>query len=65
MPAKYRAIYFLNPITGLLEAFRWSLLNKCDVSVSYIWYAAAATGVVFVFGAVAFKRMERRFADVI
>jgi lipopolysaccharide transport system permease protein len=65
VPEKWRPLYFLNPITGLLEAFRWSLLNRGDLNLGYLAYSAAAVGVIFVFGTFAFKRMERKFADVI
>lgn len=60
-----RLFFFLNPITGLLEAFRWSLLGRGGLYWSWIGYSIAMTIVVFGFGAIAFKRMERKFADVI
>ncbi len=65
VPARLRAFYALNPLSGLLEAFRWSLLGKGVLSWSYVGYGAIFSLVVFVCGAFAFKRMERRFADVI
>ena len=31
VPARYRLVYLLNPLSGLLEAFRWSLLGEGQV----------------------------------
>jgi lipopolysaccharide transport system permease protein len=65
VPEKLRLIYFMNPLSGLLEAFRWSVLNRGTLHPAFLVYAAAITMVVFFLGAFAFRRMERRFADVI
>ena len=60
-------LYFLNPLASLLEAFRWSMLglNAGAVHWHFVIYAAVLSVAVFVGGAFQFKKMERRFADVI
>lgn len=65
VPPHLRAFYDLNPLSGLLEAFRWSLLGRGDLNVAALGYSAAASILLFVGGAFSFKRMERKFADVI
>ena len=65
VPARLRGVYMLNPLSGLLEAFRWSLLGRGEVGLGYLSYSAVFSLLVFVSGSFAFKRMERRFADVI
>jgi lipopolysaccharide transport system permease protein len=71
VPAAYMHwyLYPLNPLTGLLTAFRWSFLAHyatCErPSLGPILYSAIAGVVVFIGGAYSFKRMERQFADVI
>ncbi len=65
VPEHLRWVYYLNPLSGLLEAFRWSMLNTTAPAWGYVTYSAAFVVVTFVFGAFAFKRMERKFADVI
>jgi len=57
--------YMLNPLAGLTEALRWSLLGRGTVHWPYVWYAAAVSVLVLVAGAIFFKRMERQFADII
>ena len=57
--------YFSNPLAGLLAAYRHSLLGAGTVSwLAFAWSAVAALGLM-VMGLLVFKRMERRFADVI
>lgn len=57
----------LNPLTGLFEGVRWSLLGPSHVhlSTSLTIYSACMTIVIAVVGLFAFARMERMFADVI
>jgi len=65
IPPAFRPFYFLNPMAGLLEAFRWSLLGHETLPVAPVAYAAVISVLVFFGGAYAFKNMERKFADVI
>ncbi len=65
VPASVRPFYMLNPLTGLLEAFRWSLVGSASLDLRHVAYAAVVSIAVFVWGAIAFRRMERQFADVI
>ncbi len=65
VPGKMRYIFMLNPLSGLLEAFRWSLLGVGKLPLGYVAWSAGCAVAAFVIGAFAFKRMERKFADVI
>ena len=60
-----RQVFMLNPLVSLLEGFRWSLLGSGTLSSGGVLYAALFAVSIFVGGAYSFKRMERRFADVI
>jgi lipopolysaccharide transport system permease protein len=60
-----RLLFELNPLTGLLEAFRWSLIDTPAPSTTLALYATVASLVVFVAGLGLFNRLERQFADVI
>jgi lipopolysaccharide transport system permease protein len=64
VPAKWRLVYALNPLTGIIEGFRSSLFGK-----SFDWAllatSAAITMLVLVFSVYSFKRMERSFADLV
>jgi lipopolysaccharide transport system permease protein len=64
IPLRYRWIAALNPMTGVIELFRASLLGSA-VPWNGIIYAAAITIVITVSGAFYFRRMERLFADIL
>jgi lipopolysaccharide transport system permease protein len=61
----WRPFYLLNPLAGPLEAFRWSLLNTSPPPMYAILFSVAVSIVLFGAGTLCFKRMERRFSDVI
>lgn len=67
IPAWALRIYFLNPLSSLLEAFRWSILGPDGGVIMWdrVGLASAICVLTFVFGIWAFKTMERRFADII
>lgn len=58
-------VYMLNPLASLLEAFRWSWLGSGDLHWGWLAYSLAFSVVAFLLGCIAFRRMERKFADVI
>ena len=65
VPKRLLGIYYLNPLSAPLEAVRWSLLGTAPPPLLWLMYStAAAAGLLFA-GLVVFKRMERKFADVI
>lgn len=64
VPRSLRWAYALNPVSGLLEGFRWSTIGG-DLPASYIaWSVTASIGCLIV-GLLIFGRWERMFADVI
>ncbi len=69
-PAHLQIYLRLNPMTSLLEGLRWSLLSGSSSAVqppvwSWVAYSGGCAIVALIAGALVFKRMERRFADVI
>jgi len=65
VPEGLRPIIYANPISGLMEGFRWSLLDQGRIDPMAIGYSAIAAFIVFIFGLFVFRKLERRFADVI
>lgn len=55
----------LNPMTGIIEAFRYCLLGKGEFTVASIGYSAVVTLVVLLFGIVIFNKTEKNFVDTI
>jgi lipopolysaccharide transport system permease protein len=65
VPEKYHLIYAINPMTGVIEGFRSALLGTVAFPTQILMVSAAVSVIVFIFGALYFKRTERFFADVI
>jgi lipopolysaccharide transport system permease protein len=61
----WRTIYGLNPMAGVVEGFRWALLGTGQAPGAMFAVSAAAAAVLLVAGAFYFRRMEKRFADVV
>jgi lipopolysaccharide transport system permease protein len=64
VPEKYRLLYGLNPMAGVIEGFRWALLETEPPS-SMIFVSILMVAVILISGAYYFKRMEKTFADVV
>jgi lipopolysaccharide transport system permease protein len=65
IPEQWRGLYSLNPVVGVVEGFRWSLLGQAPPAIETMIPSLSIVMVLFVSGVVYFKRMERTFADVI
>jgi lipopolysaccharide transport system permease protein len=62
---KWRIVYGLNPMAGVVEAFRWALLGTKTAPSMMILISALAAIAILVGGAFYFRRMEKTFADVV
>ena len=66
VPARWQPVYFLNPMVGIINGFRWSILgSRSTLATESVLTSAAVAVVVTVVGIVYFRRTERGFADVI
>ncbi|MDX6403375.1 MAG: lipopolysaccharide transport system permease protein [Blastocatellia bacterium] len=64
VPEKWRTLYSLNPIVGLIEGFRAALLGT-ELPILAITFSASFTIIALVCAAYVFRRTEKGFADVI
>jgi lipopolysaccharide transport system permease protein len=64
IPEAYRLLYSLNPIVGVIEGFRATILGT-DIPWLYIFPGMITCAIGLWLGAMYFKRMERVFVDVI
>jgi homopolymeric O-antigen transport system permease protein len=65
VPHRYHLLYTLNPMTGVIEGYRWALLGLGPVHLTSLAVSIASALVLLAGGAVYFSRAERAFADVI
>ena len=65
VPHRWRLVYSLNPMAGVVEGFRWAMVGTPAPSAGTIAVSTAATLVVLVSGLAYFRKVERTFADLI
>ena len=61
----WKMVYSLNPMVGVINGFRWVLLNRGPSPGITIWISVIVSIVAVISGAMYFRRMEKTFADVI
>lgn len=65
VPARYQALYAMNPLVGVVGGFRWALLGAEWTSLTTAPISGLVVMVLLVSGAYYFRRVERTFADAI
>jgi lipopolysaccharide transport system permease protein len=65
VPERWRWIYSLNPIVGVIEGFRWALLGKAAPDPGPMALSFLIVLLMLVSGLAYFRRTEREFADII
>ena len=65
IPARWQLWFALNPATGFIEGFRWSVLGTGAFDQRLLLITIAVSIVSFLSGTFFFRRVERSFADVI
>jgi lipopolysaccharide transport system permease protein len=65
VPAKWRLWYGLNPMAGVVEGFRYSVLGKAGKPGPMIWVSAAVVLLMLLGGILYFRKMEATFADIV
>jgi lipopolysaccharide transport system permease protein len=66
VPDKWRLLYSINPMVGIIDGFRWSILGGDShiflpgmiISIAFIFF-------LFIFGIIYFRKTEKSFADII
>jgi lipopolysaccharide transport system permease protein len=65
VPGKWRWLYGLNPMSGVIEGFRWSLAGSGEAPGRMIVFSSAAVVVILLGGLAYFQKMETTIADVV
>jgi lipopolysaccharide transport system permease protein len=64
-PERFRILFYLNPMTSLVDAYRWVFLGQGDLpKISYFLISFLVATVIWFCGAIAFRAMENKIADV-
>jgi lipopolysaccharide transport system permease protein len=65
VPAKWRWLYGLNPMAGVIEGFRWTLTGRGQAPGPLLFVSIGAVIVVLLSGVAYFQKMETTVADVV
>jgi lipopolysaccharide transport system permease protein len=63
--AKYKWLIAANPMTPLIETFRYGFLGKGSFSWGYLGYATGLTIIFLIFGIIIFNKVEKNFVDTV
>jgi len=64
VPERWRPLYALNPMVGVVDGFRWAIVGGQAPGVTVVVSALVVAGIL-VSGLVYFRRTERTFADTV
>lgn len=65
VPERFLGWYSLNPMVGVIEGFRWSVLGTASPQWVSIFISMVVMVVILISGLYYFRRVESRFADII
>jgi len=66
VPEKWRLLYSLNPMAGIIDGFRWAISgNSCPLNTTYFSISVIVTFIILLSGIWYFRKTEKNFADVI
>jgi lipopolysaccharide transport system permease protein len=65
LPEKYKAYVLANPLTGIVETFRFAFLGSGSFSWSLLAYSSVCAIVLLLLGTVVFNKVEKTFIDTV
>ena len=65
VPEKYRIFFMANPISAIVETFRYAFLGAGSLNLYHLLYSFIFIIVIFIVGVVMFNKVERTFMDTI
>lgn len=65
VPREWYILYSLNPMVGIIDAYRWSLLGTTGFPVTSLGLSITIIAITLASGILYFRHTERTFADII
>lgn len=65
VPEKYRAIILANPVSSVVETFRYGFLGTGSFSWWYLGYSLVASIIMLLIGTIVFNKVEKSFMDTV
>jgi lipopolysaccharide transport system permease protein len=65
VPAQYRVYVLANPITSIIETFKYAFLGIGEFNVMHLAYSTVVTVIILIIGLIIFHRVEKSFMDTV
>jgi len=65
VPDKYRIVMLINPMTGILETFKYSFFGLGTLQWGLLAYSLIFTIIIFLIGLIIFNKTEKNFMDTV
>src|SRR4029077_20452073 len=65
VPEKYKFIFWLNPLTSVIETFRAAFFSQHPVSVKYLLLTVLNVSIILAVGLVLFRKHEIEIMDIV
>lgn len=65
LPINAKIIFSINPICGIIEAFRWAIFGHTELNAAAFYASVVTSLTMFVYGLYYFHKLERSLADTI
>lgn len=65
LSGKYKLLILLNPVTPIIETFRYAVFSQGTISFNYILYSSLIIGFVLLVGVLIFNKTEKSFVDTV
>ncbi|RZK31811.1 MAG: ABC transporter permease, partial [Hymenobacter sp.] len=65
VPAKYLWLILANPMSAIVETFRYAFLGSGSFSWAYLSYSIAITALILFIGTIIFNKVEKTFTDTV
>jgi len=65
VPEKYRWLVLANPMSSIVESFRYAFLGSGTFSWNYLGYSLLFTAVILFIGTIIFNKVEKSFTDTV
>ena len=65
IPLKFKWLILANPMSAIVETFRYAFLGSGSFTWAYLGYSVAITAVILFIGTVIFNKVEKSFTDTV
>ena len=65
IPEKYHWLIFSNPMTAIIETFRYGFLGSGSLNITMLLYSGAISIFILAIGTIIFNRVEKTFMDTV